>query len=102
MVQNWNMLMKAFINEYYSPGKTQILRNKISTFVQYPTKLSQRHSSASMSTLGRFHITRTRRKTTCKSSIKDSPWCQGRSSMHRREDLSSSLYRRKLSLYSRR
>jgi hypothetical protein len=30
--------MKAFMKEYYSPGKTQSLRNKIATFVQYPTK----------------------------------------------------------------
>jgi hypothetical protein len=28
--------MKAFMKEYYSPGKTQSLRNKIATFVQYP------------------------------------------------------------------
>jgi hypothetical protein len=35
-VQNWNTLMKAFMKEYYSPGKTQSLRNKIATFVQYP------------------------------------------------------------------
>jgi hypothetical protein len=28
--------MKAFMMEYYSPGKTQILRNKIATFAQYP------------------------------------------------------------------
>jgi hypothetical protein len=32
------MLMKAFMKEYYSPGKTQSLRNKIATFVQYPTE----------------------------------------------------------------
>jgi hypothetical protein len=37
-VQNWNTLMKAFMKEYYSPGKTQSLRNKIDTFVQYPTE----------------------------------------------------------------
>jgi hypothetical protein len=37
-VQNWNTLMKAFMKEYYSPGKTQSLRNKIATFVQYPTE----------------------------------------------------------------
>jgi hypothetical protein len=37
-VQNWNMLMKAFMKEYYSPGKTQSLRNKIATFAQYPTE----------------------------------------------------------------
>jgi hypothetical protein len=28
--------MRAFIKEYYSPGKTQSLRNKIATFAQYP------------------------------------------------------------------
>jgi ABC-type nitrate/sulfonate/bicarbonate transport system substrate-binding protein len=33
-VQNW----KAFMKEYYSPGKTQSLRNKIATFVPYPTE----------------------------------------------------------------
>jgi hypothetical protein len=37
-VQNWNTLTKAFMKEYYSPGKTQSLRNKIATFVQYPTE----------------------------------------------------------------
>jgi hypothetical protein len=37
-VQNWNALMRAFMKEYYSPGKTQSLRNKIATFAQYPTK----------------------------------------------------------------
>jgi hypothetical protein len=37
-VQNWNTLMKAFMKEYYSLGKTQGLRNKIATFVQYPTE----------------------------------------------------------------
>jgi hypothetical protein len=30
--------MKAFMKEYYSPGKTQSLRNKITTFAQYPTE----------------------------------------------------------------
>jgi hypothetical protein len=30
--------MKAFVKEYYSPGKTQRLHNKIATFVQYPTE----------------------------------------------------------------
>jgi hypothetical protein len=28
--------MKAFMKQYYSPGKTQSLRNKIPTFAQYP------------------------------------------------------------------
>jgi hypothetical protein len=37
-VKNWNTLTKAFMKEYYSPGKTQSLRNKIATFVQYPTE----------------------------------------------------------------
>jgi hypothetical protein len=30
--------MRAFMKEYYSPGKTQSLRNKIATFSQYPTE----------------------------------------------------------------
>jgi hypothetical protein len=30
--------MRAFIKEYYSPGKTQSLRNNIATFAQYPTE----------------------------------------------------------------
>jgi hypothetical protein len=30
--------MRAFIKEYYSPCKTQSLRNKIATFAQYPTE----------------------------------------------------------------
>jgi hypothetical protein len=34
-VQDWNALMRAFIKEYYSPGKTQSLHNKIATFSQY-------------------------------------------------------------------
>ena len=37
-VQNWESLMKEFMTEFYSPGKTQILRNKIATFVQAPTE----------------------------------------------------------------
>jgi hypothetical protein len=37
-VQDCNALTRAFIKEYYSPGKTQSLRNKIATFAQYPTK----------------------------------------------------------------
>jgi hypothetical protein len=35
-VQNWNALMRAFMKEYYSPGKTQSLHNKIAIFAQYP------------------------------------------------------------------
>jgi hypothetical protein len=75
-VQNWDALMRAFMKEYYSPGKTQSLRNKIATF-NILWRLSQRHSSASMSTLGWFHITSFRSRTSCKSSTKDSPWHQG-------------------------
>ena len=37
-VNNWQQLLQAFIAKYFSPGKTQALRNKISTFVQYPTE----------------------------------------------------------------
>jgi hypothetical protein len=37
-VQNWDALMRAFMKEYYSSGKTQSLRNKITTFAQYPTE----------------------------------------------------------------
>jgi hypothetical protein len=38
MVQNWNVLMRAFMKEYYSLGKTQSLLNKIATFAQYSTE----------------------------------------------------------------
>jgi ribosomal protein L32 len=37
-VQNWNVLMRAFMKEYYSPGITQSLHHKIATFAQYPTE----------------------------------------------------------------
>jgi hypothetical protein len=37
-VQDWNALMRASMKEYYSPGKTQSLCNKIATFAQYPTE----------------------------------------------------------------
>jgi hypothetical protein len=30
--------MRAFVKEYYSPGKTQSLRNKIASFAKYPTE----------------------------------------------------------------
>jgi hypothetical protein len=75
---------------------------RLPLLLNIPQKLSPRHSSASMSTLGRFHITSSRRRTSYKSSTKDSPWHQGRSLMRRWEDLSSSLHQLKLSLYSRR
>ncbi|WVZ53339.1 hypothetical protein U9M48_004299 [Paspalum notatum var. saurae] len=37
-INNWPQLLQAFIAKYFSPGKTQALRNKISTFAQYPTE----------------------------------------------------------------
>jgi hypothetical protein len=37
-VQHWDTLMRAFMKEYCSPGKTQSLCNKIATFAQYPTE----------------------------------------------------------------
>ena len=37
-VQNWESLMKEFMTEFYSPGKTQVLRNKIATFTQASTE----------------------------------------------------------------
>jgi hypothetical protein len=37
-VQNWDTLMRTFMKEYYSPGKTQNLHDKIATFDQYPTE----------------------------------------------------------------
>jgi hypothetical protein len=37
-VQDWNALMRAFMKEYYSPGKTQSLRNKNASFAQYPVE----------------------------------------------------------------
>jgi hypothetical protein len=101
-VQNWNALMRAFMKEYYSPGKPQSLHNRIATFAQYPSETISETFKLFNAYTWRFHITSSRRRTSCKSSTKDSPWRQGRSSMHRREDLSSSLHRLKLSLYSRR
>jgi hypothetical protein len=37
-VQNWDRLMRAFMKEYNSPGKTQSLHNKIASFAQYHTE----------------------------------------------------------------
>jgi hypothetical protein len=34
-MQNWEALMRVFMKEYYSSGKTQSMRNKIATFPQY-------------------------------------------------------------------
>jgi hypothetical protein len=34
--QDWEAMMRNFMKEFYSPTKTQSLRNKIDTFVQLP------------------------------------------------------------------
>jgi hypothetical protein len=34
--QDWEALMRNFMKKFYSPTKTQSLRNKIDTFVQLP------------------------------------------------------------------
>jgi hypothetical protein len=65
-VQNWDILMRAFMKEYYSPGKSQSLHNKIATFAQYPTETISE-------AFGRFHITSSRRRISFKSFTEDSP-----------------------------
>jgi hypothetical protein len=76
-VQDWNALTRAFIKEYYSPGKLKACVIRLPLLLNILRKLSRRHSSASMSTLGRFHITSSRKRISCKDSTKDSPWRQG-------------------------
>jgi hypothetical protein len=76
-VQNWDALMRAFMKEYYSPGKTQSLRNKILPLLNILRRLYRKHSSISISTLGRCYIINSQRKISFKSSIKDLPWRQG-------------------------
>jgi hypothetical protein len=89
-VQNWNTLMKAFMKEYYSRGKTQSLRNKIATFVQYPMEtiseafraLQRVHSGGSTSQVpeGRPHakvLSRTH------LGVKDDHRCIGGGIYHR-------------------
>jgi hypothetical protein len=51
-VQDWNALMRAFMKEYYSPVKLKVCLIRVPLFLSIPRKLSQRHSSSSMSTLG--------------------------------------------------
>jgi hypothetical protein len=52
-------------------------------------RLSQRHSCTSISTLGRFHITSSQRRTSCKvlprthHGIKDDHWCISETIYHR-------------------
>jgi hypothetical protein len=95
-VQNWNALMKAFMKEYYSPGKTQSLRNKIATFAQYPTETI----SEAFEHFNEYTRVVPHHKFPKEDLMQK--FYQGRSSMHRREDLSLSSRRPKLSLYSRR
>jgi hypothetical protein len=65
-MQNWDILMRAFMKEYYSPGKTQSLRKKIANFARYPTETISE-------AFEHFHITSSRRRISFKSSIKDLP-----------------------------
>jgi hypothetical protein len=65
------------MKEYYSPGKTQRLRNKIATFAKYPTETISEAFERFNEYTGRFDITSSRRRISFKSSTKDSPWRQG-------------------------
>jgi hypothetical protein len=42
--QDREVLMRNFMKEYYSSAKTQSLRNKIDTFVQFPTEMIEEAS----------------------------------------------------------
>jgi hypothetical protein len=102
MVQNWEALMRAFMKEYYSPGKTRSLRNKIATFAQYPMETI----SDSFEHFNEY----TQAVPHCKFPKEDlvQKFYQGltmasrRSSMHQRENPSTILHQPKCSLYSRR
>jgi hypothetical protein len=37
--QDWEVMMRNFMKEFYSPTKTQSLHNKIDTFVQLPMEM---------------------------------------------------------------
>jgi hypothetical protein len=101
-VQNWNTLMKAFMKEYYSPGKTQSLHNKIATFVNYPTEIiSEAFEQFNEYTRAVPHH-KFPKEDLVQKFYQGLTMALRRSSMHWREDLSSSLHRWKLSLYSRR
>jgi hypothetical protein len=52
-VQNWEALMRAFMKEYYSAGKTQSLRNKFATFLNILRRLFWKLSSVQWVHLGR-------------------------------------------------
>jgi hypothetical protein len=94
--------MRAFIKEFYSPGKAQSLRNKIATFAQYPpetiseafehfneyTRAVPHHKFPKEDLVQKFY----QGLTTASRTIIDAST----------EDVSSSLCRLKLSLCSRR
>jgi hypothetical protein len=44
--QDWEVLMRNFMKEVYSPTKTQSLRNKVDTFVQFPMEMIEEASAA--------------------------------------------------------
>jgi hypothetical protein len=46
--QDWEALMRNFMKEFYSPTKTQSLRNKVDTFVQLPMETIKKAWSVSM------------------------------------------------------
>jgi hypothetical protein len=83
-------------------GKTQSLRNKIATFDQYPTETISVAFECFNEYTWAVPYHKFPKEDLVQKFYQGSPWRQGRSSMHRREDLSSSLRRLKLSLYSRR
>jgi hypothetical protein len=90
------------MKEYYSPGKTQRLRNKIATFAQYPMEtIPEAFERFNEYTRAVPHHKFSKEDLIQKFYQGDLPWCQGRSSMLRQEDPSSSLSQPKLSLYSR-
>jgi hypothetical protein len=50
--QDWEALMRNFMKEFYSPTKTQSLRNKVDMFVQLPKETIDEALSVSMNTCG--------------------------------------------------
>jgi hypothetical protein len=94
--------MMAFMKEYYSPGKTQSLRNKIATFAQYPTETI----SEAFESFNEYARAVPHHKFLKEDLVQK--FYQGLTMATRtiidasREDPSSSLRRLKLSLYSRR
>jgi hypothetical protein len=101
-VQNWNALMRAIMKEYYSPGKTQSLHNKIATFAQYPTEsISEAFERFNEYTRAIPHH-KFPKEDLVQKFYQGLTMASKTISMHRREGLSSSLRQPKFSLYSRR